>query len=130
MTKRGAGSVSSGSRGWPLLLHRAALRGPSHSLVALLLAQAGELTSQPPQLHGLHGGELLEGRGVIGKTLGENLEGAEVYNEKVIPPLDEPIAKAGGTFVLRGNLAPDGCVIKPTAAEPRLLAHRGIDVTE
>ncbi|MFT5470448.1 MAG: dihydroxy-acid dehydratase [Verrucomicrobiales bacterium] len=62
---------------------------------------------------------------VTGKSLGENIEGAEVYNEAVIPPIDKPIAKAGGTFVLRGNLAPDGCVIKPTAAEPHLLKHRG-----
>lgn len=60
---------------------------------------------------------------VTGRSLGENIEGAEVYNEAVIP--SKPIAKAGGTFVLRGNLAPDGCVIKPTAAEPRLLNHRG-----
>ncbi len=62
---------------------------------------------------------------VTGKTLGENLKGAEVYDENVIRPADQPISKAGATFVLRGNLAPDGCVIKPTAAEPRLLKHRG-----
>jgi dihydroxy-acid dehydratase len=62
---------------------------------------------------------------VTGKTLGENIAAAEVIDERVIRPLDQPIAKAGGTFVLRGNLAPDGCVIKPTAAEPRLLKHTG-----
>lgn len=62
---------------------------------------------------------------VSGKTLGENLEGAEVFNDDVIRPLDKPVSNAGGTFVLRGNLAPDGAVIKPTAAEPRLLAHEG-----
>ncbi len=62
---------------------------------------------------------------VSGKTLGENLEGAEVFNDDVIRPLDRPVGKAGGTFVLRGNLAPDGAVIKPTAAEPHLLNHRG-----
>lgn len=62
---------------------------------------------------------------VSGKTLGENLEGAEVCNDDVIRPLDRPVGKAGGTFVLRGNLAPDGAVIKPTAAEPHLLNHRG-----
>src|SRR5690606_12182855 len=39
-----------------------------------------------------------------------------------------PVSQAGGTVVLRGNLAPDGAVIKPTAAEPRLLAHRGVAV--
>jgi len=62
---------------------------------------------------------------ISGKTLGENLEGAKVYNDDVIRPLDRPVSKAGGTFILRGNLAPDGAVIKPTAAEPHLLAHRG-----
>jgi dihydroxy-acid dehydratase len=63
---------------------------------------------------------------VSGRSLGENLEGATVYNDDVIRPLDRPVSKAGGTFVLRGNLAPDGAVIKPTAAEPHLLAHRGV----
>jgi len=63
---------------------------------------------------------------VSGKTLGENLEGATVFNDDVIRPLDRPVSKAGGTFVLRGNLAPDGAVIKPTAAEPHLLNHRGV----
>ncbi len=62
---------------------------------------------------------------VSGKTLGENLEGSEVFNDDVIRPLDKPVSNAGGTFVLRGNLAPDGAVIKPTAAEPKLLAHTG-----
>ena len=60
-----------------------------------------------------------------GKTLGENVDGAEVIDSRVIRPLDQPISRAGATFVLRGNLAPDGCVIKPTAAEPRLLKHTG-----
>ena len=63
---------------------------------------------------------------ISGKTLGENLEGAKVFNDDVIRPLDRPVSKAGGTFILSGNLAPDGAVIKPTAAEPHLLAHRGI----
>jgi dihydroxy-acid dehydratase len=62
---------------------------------------------------------------VNGRTLGENIAGAEVIDERVILPLGRPLASAGGTFVLRGNLAPDGCVIKPTAAEPRLLRHTG-----
>ena len=62
---------------------------------------------------------------VSGRTLGENIEGAQVCNEKVILPLDQPLSRAGATFVLRGNLAPDGCVIKPTAAEKRLLKHTG-----
>jgi dihydroxy-acid dehydratase len=66
----------------------------------------------------------LDARTVAG-TLGEGLEGAEVYNEDVIRPLDKPIAASGGTAILYGNIAPDGCVIKPPAAEPRLLKHTG-----
>jgi dihydroxy-acid dehydratase len=62
---------------------------------------------------------------VTGRTLGENIAGAEVIDERVILPLDQPLSQAGGTCVLRGSLAPDGCVIKPTAAEPRLLKHTG-----
>ncbi len=62
---------------------------------------------------------------VSGKTLGENIADAKVYNDDVIRPLDRAVSKAGGTFVLRGNLAPDGCVIKPTAAEEKLLQHTG-----
>jgi dihydroxy-acid dehydratase len=62
---------------------------------------------------------------VSGKTLGEQIEGAEVFNEKVILSPDEPLSRAGATFVLTGNLAPLGCVIKPTAADPRLLQHTG-----
>ena len=62
---------------------------------------------------------------VTGKTLGENIAGAEVFNEQVILPRDQPLAAEGGTFVLRGNLCPNGAVIKPAAAESRLLTHRG-----
>jgi len=62
---------------------------------------------------------------VTGRTLGENIAGAEVLDERVIRPLDRPLDRAGGTCVLRGNLAPDGCVIKPTAADPDLLVHVG-----
>jgi dihydroxy-acid dehydratase len=60
-----------------------------------------------------------------GHTLGDDIAGAQVCNDKVILPLDKPLSKAGATFILRGNLAPDGCVIKPTAAEPQLLKHTG-----
>jgi len=62
---------------------------------------------------------------VTGKSLGENISGARVWNEEVIRPLDKPVYPEGGTAILRGNLAPDGAVIKPSAAEPRLLRHRG-----
>src|SRR5439155_17056914 len=67
-------------------------------------------------------------RTVNGHTLGENIGGAKVCNERVILPIDRPLSTAGATFVLRGNLAPDGCVIKPTCAEPRLRKHTGAAV--
>jgi len=60
-----------------------------------------------------------------GKTLGDNIADAEVIDDRVILPVDRPLSRAGGTFVLRGSLAPDGCVIKPTAADPKLLVHTG-----
>ena len=62
---------------------------------------------------------------VSGQTLSEAASGAEVFNEEVIATLEKPLRAEGGTFVLRGNLAPNGCVIKVTAAEERLLTHRG-----
>src|SRR5262249_36746265 len=62
---------------------------------------------------------------VNGKTLGENIAGAQVFNDEVIVPRARPLSPEGGVAVLRGNLAPDGAVIKPTAAEPRLLKHAG-----
>lgn len=60
-----------------------------------------------------------------GQTLGETLEGAEVYNDDVIRPLSNAIYDEGALAVLRGNLAPDGCVIKPSAVAPHLLKHTG-----
>jgi len=62
---------------------------------------------------------------VTGKTVGENIKSAEVYLPDVIRSLNNPVSSAEATAVLTGNLAPRGCVIKPSAAEPRLLRHRG-----
>jgi dihydroxy-acid dehydratase len=62
---------------------------------------------------------------VSGETLGSNIKDAKVTNDDVIRSLSNPVSSSGGTAVLFGNLAPDGAVIKPTAAEPRLLKHRG-----
>ena len=62
---------------------------------------------------------------ITGKTLGENIAGAQVYAPDVIRPLSNPISSASATAVLTGNLAPRGCVMKPSAAEPRLQKHRG-----
>ncbi|MDF0498643.1 L-arabinonate dehydratase [Bradyrhizobium yuanmingense] len=62
---------------------------------------------------------------VNGKTLGENIASAEVYNDDVIRTVENPIYKEGALAVLKGNLAPDGCVIKPSACDPRFLKHTG-----
>ena len=62
---------------------------------------------------------------VTGRPLGEGLAGAEVWNKDVIRPLDNPVYHEGSLAVLRGNLAPDGCVIKPAACDPRFHRHQG-----
>jgi dihydroxy-acid dehydratase len=62
---------------------------------------------------------------VTGKTLGENIARAEVYNDDVIRTVENPIYNEGALAVLKGNLAPDGCVIKPSACDPRFLRHTG-----
>ncbi len=67
----------------------------------------------------------LDAQTVNGRTLGENINGARIFNPEVIRPLDNPVAAEGGTAILYGNLAPKGAVIKPTAAEKRLLRHTG-----
>jgi len=67
----------------------------------------------------------LDAMTVTGKTLGENIAGAEVHNDDVIRPVDKPIYAEGALAVLRGNLAPDGCVIKPSACAPQYLQHTG-----
>jgi dihydroxy-acid dehydratase len=66
----------------------------------------------------------LDARTVTG-TMADAVAGAQVYDDDVIRPLDNPIAASGGTAILYGNLAPDGCVMKPPAADPRLLKHAG-----
>jgi dehydratase ilvD1 len=62
---------------------------------------------------------------VNGKTLGENIAGAECYNRDVICSREKPAGESSGIWVLRGSLAPDGAVMKPSAASPELCRHRG-----
>jgi dihydroxy-acid dehydratase len=69
----------------------------------------------------LHGDALT----VTGRTLAENVAAARIHNPDVIRLLDNPIQSEGGIAVLRGNLAPDGAIIKHAAASPHLLKHRG-----
>jgi dihydroxy-acid dehydratase len=72
-------------------------------------------------------GELIDGSQMTcnGKTLGENIAGAQVYNADVIKPRGQALLESGGLAVLRGNLAPDGAVIKPAAMEQHLRRHTG-----
>jgi dihydroxy-acid dehydratase len=77
-----------------------------------LLARLGEL---------IHGGAAT----VTGRSVGEEIAGAEVYDDEVIRPLDRPVSGEGGLAILRGTLAPEGAVIKTVAASPSLLRHRG-----
>ncbi len=62
---------------------------------------------------------------VTGRSMGENLEGARVYNDDVIRSLDNPVYAEGSLAVLRGNLCPDGAVIKPAACDPKFHIHEG-----
>ncbi len=67
----------------------------------------------------------LDARTVGGGTLGENIAGAAVHDADIIRPRDRALSPEGALAVLRGSLAPDGCVIKTTAASPELLQHTG-----
>jgi dihydroxy-acid dehydratase len=64
-------------------------------------------------------------RTATGKTLGENVASAEIYNSDVIRTVENPVFPSGGLVILRGNLAPNGAVIKAAAADPALLKHAG-----
>ncbi len=60
-----------------------------------------------------------------GKTMEENLKGAKNLNEEIIRPIDRPYSQSGGIAVLKGNLAPDGCVVKQSAVAPEMMVHEG-----
>ena len=95
---------------------------PTGSYVMADFFDAGGLTALLAQIADLlH----LDAVTVEGRTLKEAIEGAEIWNADVIRRRDNPVCSTGSLAVLRGNLAPDGCVIKPAAAEAELLQHRG-----
>ncbi len=104
--------------GMPLLVD---LR-PSGRFLMEEFFYAGGLPAVIAELGGLLHRDALT---VTGKSLGENNEGAPCWNREVIRPLDKPLQKHAGIAVLRGNLCPDGAVIKPSAATQALLKHRG-----
>ena len=62
---------------------------------------------------------------VTGKTLGENIKGAHILNEKAIRPIENPYSETGGLQILWGNIAPDGCVVKRSAVAPEMQKHAG-----
>ncbi len=62
---------------------------------------------------------------VTGKTIGENIQGVTVSDYNVIRPIDKPFSETGGIAILRGNLAPDGAVVKRAAVLPKMLVHEG-----
>lgn len=72
-------------------------------------------------------GDKLDGAALTatGKSLAENISGARVFNDDVIRPLSNPVYHEGSLAVLRGNLCPDGAVIKPAACDPRYHVHEG-----
>ncbi len=67
----------------------------------------------------------LDSQNIVGTSLAESISGAECIDDNVIRTRGNPVAPAGGVCLLRGNLAPNGCVIKSIAADPKLLTHRG-----
>jgi len=81
----------------------------------------------PVVLKTLGDGDLLnkEALTVNGETMWNNVKDAENFNEEVIRPVSNPLVESGGIAVLRGNLAPSGAIIKPSAATPELMQHRG-----
>jgi len=83
---------------------------------------AGVLSAVLRQLLPLLHGDALT---VNGRSLADNVREVACYNEDVIRPLGVPIAPEGGTVILRGNLCPEGAVLKQSAASPHLLTHRG-----
>jgi len=72
--------------------------------------------------HGQLDGDALT---VNGRTIGENVKDAPIWNAEVIRDYENPLVESGGVAVLRGNLCPDGAVLKPSAASPHLMKHRG-----
>jgi len=95
---------------------------PSGRFLMEDLYYAGGLPAVIRELGDLIHGDALT---VNGKTMGENVKDAPCYDREVIAKFDDPVQEKAGIAVLRGNLCPDGAVIKPSAATPALMKHRG-----
>ena len=95
---------------------------PSGTFLMEDMYYAGGLPAVMKELTGsLH----LQALTVSGKSVGENIGGASCFDREVIKPLNQPLRAEGGTVIVRGNLAPQGAVIKQSAASPNLLQHKG-----
>lgn len=79
----------------------------------------------PAMLNRISGHLDMSAQTVNGRTIGENISTAQVYNEDVIRSLENPLYREGALAVLRGNIAPGGCVIKPSACSQKFLRHTG-----
>ena len=95
---------------------------PSGRFLMEELAYAGGIPAVMRRIgHLLHGEALTAG----GETVAERIAAAEILDDEVILPLNRALVNEGGLVVLRGNLAPDGAILKPSAASPALMQHRG-----
>jgi dihydroxy-acid dehydratase len=92
----------------------------THSLLAL--EEAGGVPAVTTELRDLLDLDCLT---VSGTTVGENVSSAENHDPQVIRPLTDPLRPEGGIAVLKGNLSPDGCVVKQSAVAPQMMVHRG-----
>jgi dihydroxy-acid dehydratase len=106
------------SRGTPYIAN---IKPSGEYLMEDFFAAGGVPAVMKEILHLLHGDALT----VTGKSVYENVEHAQCWRRDVIHTATAPLYSEGGTVILRGNLAPDGAVIKQTAASPALLQHRG-----
>ncbi len=94
---------------------------------AFLMEEFHDAGGFPAVMRVLHEAGLIDGDAptVNGRTIAQNCAAARNWRPEIIRPFDRPVQPQGGVAVLRGNLAPDGAVIKPSAATPSLLRHRG-----
>lgn len=95
---------------------------PSGKYVVADLEQAGGMPAVLKEIEPLLHTDAVT---VTGKTLGENIKNARVYNRDVIASLDKPLRKEGGIAILYGNLAPDGAVVKQSAVSKEMMVHEG-----
>ncbi len=95
---------------------------PSGRFLMEELAYAGGIPAVMKRIeHLLH----LDAMTATGTTVRDRLDGVEIFDDEVIRPLSNPLVEDGGLAVLRGNLAPNGAILKPSAATPELMQHRG-----